>query len=187
MSHSDKFRVELLIGCDHYFEIVTSNKFDVFETLNLIPTKVGSIVCGPYKFDNFSSNLISNYSTNFVSNINSVDIACEHMTRSELGIKPSEDIEKNLVLSKIFAIEHLITNKEMQLRDNEIMTRIFESEIYFDEIEQQYAVPLLFKGGFPPKNLPSNYELTVKRNNSLKHQIDQPKKIKLAQIWQHFA
>ena len=56
MSHSDKFQVELLIGCDHYFEIVTSNKSDIFYTLDLIPTKAGSIACGPYRFDNFSSN-----------------------------------------------------------------------------------------------------------------------------------
>ena len=82
MSHSGRFQVELLIGCDHYFKIVNSNKFDVFDTLRLIPTKVGSIACGPYEFDNFTSNLISNYSNNFVSNINPVEFACEHMTRS---------------------------------------------------------------------------------------------------------
>ena len=114
-----------------------------------------------------------------MSNINPVEFACEHMTRSELGIKPDDDIDKNLILSKNFAIEHLITNKEMHSQDDEIVTKIFESEIYFDEAEQQYAVPLLFKGGFPPENLPSNYELTVKRNNSLKHQIDQQKNHKI--------
>ena len=33
----------------------------------------------------------------------------------------------------------------------------------------------MFRGGFPPTDLPTNYSLTVKRNNQLKFQLDQPK------------
>ena len=129
---------------------------------------MGRVACGPYVFNgycnNYSSNLISNY----------LDNACENFTKSQLDLKSSDEINKNLVLSRIFTMENLITNAEMQSIDEKLAQETFEKEIFFDKSTHQYSVPLLFKGGFPPTDLPTNYNLTVKRNNSLKAQLDQP-------------
>ena len=62
----------------------------------------------------------------------------------------------------------------MQSIDEKLAQETFESEIFFDKSTHQYSVPLLFKGGFPPTDLRTNYNLFVKRNNSLKAQLDQP-------------
>ena len=76
-------------------------------------------------------------------------------------------------------MKNLATNVEMQSIENKLAYDTFEKEIYFDEILQQYCVPLLFKGGFPPNDLPTNYNLTVKRNNQLKFTLDMPKNHKM--------
>ena len=137
-----------------------------------MPTKIGRFACGPYKaienqkqIDKFNSNLL----------YTNIDIACEVYTKSQLNIKSIDEINKNLVLSRIFPIENLAANTEMQSIDEKLAYDTFEKEIYFDNDTQQYCVPLLFRGGFPPTNLPTNYSLTVKRNNQLKFQLDQPK------------
>ena len=70
-------------------------------------------------------------------------------------------------------MENMLTNKELQDQDDEIVKSLFESQIIFDQKEKQYSVPLLFRNGeFPPKNLPTNYNLTLGRHKSLKAQID---------------
>ena len=169
-SSPDMVNIELLIGCDYYFEIVENKCYKVFDTLSLIPTKVGSIACGPY--NSCEDQINSNFSSNFV--YSSIENSCESFTRSLLDLKSSDEINKDLVLSKIFTMENLATNQEMQNIEYELAYKTFEKEIYFDKKTKQYCVPLLFKGGFPPSDLPTNYNLTVKRNNSLKFQLDKP-------------
>ena len=177
--NSDKVEIELLLGCDYYFKLVDNSECKSFDTLTLIPTKIGRIACGPYNIideKTFINKLNSNFVySNFV--YNNIDNACEMFTKSNLDLKSSDEINKNLVLSKIFTMENLATNKEIQSIDEKLAYDTFESEIYFDNKSQQYCVPLLFRGGFPPDptELPTNFNLTMKRHNSLKAQLDQQK------------
>ena len=49
----------------------------------------------------------------------------------------------------------MLTNKELQNQDDEIVKKLFELQIIFDKKERQYSVPLLFRNGeFPLKNFP---------------------------------
>ena len=177
--NADLVETDLLLGCDNYFKLVENSECKNYDTLTLIPTKVGKIPCGPYNivkepegFDKFNQNFV--YSNFLQNNINN---ACELYTRHNLNLRPTDEINKNLVLSKIFTMENLATNKEVQEMEEKLAYENFEKEIFFDTTTQQYCVPLLFRGGFPPdpKELPTNFNLTSKRHNSLKAQLDLPK------------
>ena len=177
--NADLVEIELLIGCDYYFKLVENSVCKNYDTLTLIPTKIGKIACGPYNIikekdfvDKFNQNFVySNFLHNNISN------ACELYTKHNLNLRPSDEINKNLVLSKIFTMENLATNKEIQCMEEKLAYDNFESEIYFDTTTQQYCVPLLFRGGFPPdpNELPTNFNLAIKRHKSLKAQLDLPK------------
>ena len=78
--NSDCINVELLIGCDNYYKLVENDKCNVFDTLSLIPTKVGRVAWGPYAFNGYCNN----YSSNFISNY--IDNACETLRGSSGGI-----------------------------------------------------------------------------------------------------
>ena len=170
--NSDVVGIELLLGCDYYYQLVENSSHKVFDTLTLMPTKVGRVACGPYCIIG-KQDQIGKYNSNFV--YNNIDNACEVYTRSLLDLKSSDEINKNLVLSRIFTMENLATNQEMQSIDEKLAYDTFEKEIYFDNDTQQYCVPLLFKGGFPPTDLPTNYNLAIKRHNQMKFQLDQQK------------
>ena len=168
----DLVNVELLLGCDNYYKLVKNTKYKIFDTLTLMPTKVGHVACGPYSVNNESYDK-NKCNSNFI--YSNVDNACESFTRLSLNISHNEEINKNMVLSRIFSMENLVTNTELQAIDEKLAYETFENEIYFDKKTNQYCVPLLFKGGYPPVNLPTNFSLTVKRNNQLKQQLDLPK------------
>merc|ERR1739842_93758 len=107
----------------------------------------------PEGFDKLNQNFV--YSNFLQNNINN---ACESYTRHNLNLRPTDEINKNLVLSKIFTMENLATNKEVQEMEEKLAYDNFNKEIFFDTTTQQYCVPLLFRGGFPPdpKELPTN-------------------------------
>ena len=170
--NADLINVELLLGCDNYYKLVKNTNYKMSDTLTLMPTKVGHVACGPYNIDSESYN-VDKCNSNFV--YNNVDNACETFTRLSLNISNSEEINRNTVLSRIFSMENLVTNTELQAIEERLAYQTFDNEIYFDKDSNQYCVPLLFKGGYPPCNLPTNYSLTVKRNNLLKQQLDTPK------------
>ena len=46
--NSDVVSIELLLGCDYYYQLVENSKSKVFDTLTLMPTKIGRVACGPY-------------------------------------------------------------------------------------------------------------------------------------------
>ena len=150
--NSDVVEIELLLGCDYYYRLIKTSECKSYDTLTLMPTKIGRVACGPYDIIK-EQDSIDSYNSNFVySNFvyNNIDNACEMFTKSNLDLKSSDEINKNLVLSKIFAMENLATNQDMQLIDEKLAYDTFENEIYFDDKSQQYYVPLLFRGGFPP-------------------------------------
>ena len=91
------------------------------------------MACGPYnvigkkdKSNKVNSNFV--YST--------IDNACQAYTSSLLDLKSSDEVNKNLVLSKIFAMENLATNEEMQNIDEKLAYETFNKEIYFDPKSQ---------------------------------------------------
>ncbi len=115
--NSDVVGIELLLGCDYYYQLVENSRYKVFDTLTLMPTKIGRVACGPYYIIG-KQDQIGKYNSNFV--YNNIDNACEVYTRSLLDLKSSDEINKNLVLSKIFTMENLATNQEMQTIDEKL-------------------------------------------------------------------
>ena len=87
--NSDVVEIELLLGCDYYYMLMKNSECKSYDTLTLMPTKIGRVACGPYNIIK-EQDSIDRYNSNFVySNFvyTNIDNACEIFTKSNLDLK----------------------------------------------------------------------------------------------------
>ena len=163
---TDNVKVDLLIGSDYYNEIIKNEKSEIFDTMRLLPSKMGYIPYGAYQTKN------GEHTSNNMLTVLKIGKNIEIVVENEY----KKNIEKNRILdpresmARLFALDSMgIKDSELDINDDKIL-QYFEENAHYDTVRKQYSVPLLFKQ-WPPEKLPSNRNLAFQRFNQLKTQI----------------
>lgn len=156
MAPYSKRKVSLLIGNDHYFDVVDPNKIAIrCDTHWLVPTYCGYVVSGKIKYH---SNTVS-------TNILTVLRLCVD-SKEETPLLDSTKTNLPIDIDYLWQLENIGINSNIHDLSDDLVLKEFNSRITYNESLKKYTVKLPWKESVD-KLLPSNFGLARGRLNGL--------------------
>ena len=158
---SQRKRIDLLIGADHFYDFVTGEVIRGNSGPVAIKSKLGWLLSGPYTSlsDSFTND--ANINAHLILD-SSPQCFCITDTEVDLEIDANDEIAANL--QKFWKHEALGLN---ELTENDVSEQKEKEEFQIDFNGKRYEVSLPWNADFSDEFLQSNYELCNKRLQSL--------------------